>query len=120
MAESLSSTVRRARIREFKDAFPPMGVYAVRNSATGRAWVGASRNVDGALNRIRFELQMHGHRDRSLADEWARHGAQSFRFEVLERVRKRDDPAFDYEAELQALLALWTEELGASGEGGQA
>jgi len=120
MAESLSPSTRRERIREFKDAFPPMGVYAVRNRATGRAWVGASHNVDGALNRIRFELQMRGHRDRSLADEWLRHGADCFSFDVLERVRKRDDPAFDYEAELQALLALWREELGVAGEGASA
>lgn len=118
MAESpsflSSSSARRERVREYKQAFPPMGIHAVRNTVTGRAWVGASQNVDGALNRIRFELQMRGHRNRSLADEWVCYGAESFAFEVLERVRKRDDPAFDYEAELQSLLVLWREELGAS------
>jgi hypothetical protein len=91
----------------------------VRNTATGRAWVGASRDAEAALNRIRFELKMRGHRNRSLADEWARYGAEHFTFEVLDRVRKRDDPAFDYEAELQSMLALWSQELGVAREAGE-
>jgi hypothetical protein len=110
---------RRERVREYKQAFPPMGVWAVRNTATGRAWVGASRDAEAALNRTRFELKMRGHRNRSLADEWAHYGADHFTFEVLERMRKRDDPAFDYEAELQSMLALWSEELGVAGEAGE-
>ncbi len=113
MPDPLSPSLRRERVRQYKQAFPPMGVYAVRNLATGRAWLGASRNVDGALNRIRFELQQGGHRDRELAGEWARFGASQFSFEVLERLRQREDPAFDYEAELQESLALWRAELDA-------
>jgi hypothetical protein len=119
-SSSYAAPNRRERVREYKQAFPPMGVWAVRNTANGRAWVGASRDADAALNRIRFELKMRGHRNRSLADEWARYGAEHFTFEVLERVRKRDDPAFDYEAELQSMLAFWSEELGVARKGGEA
>ncbi len=119
-SSSLSAPMRRERIREYKDAFPPMGTYAVRNTATGRVWVGASRNVDGLLNRIRFELKQGSHRNASLAGEWARDGADAFSFEVLDRVKKRDDPAFDYEAELQTMLALWQAELGVGSAGGAA
>ena len=119
-SSSLSPSERRERIREYKDAFPPMGIYAVRNTATGRAWVGADRNVDGKLNRIRFELKQGGHRNASLSGEWARHGAEAFTFEVLDRVKKRDDPAFDYAAELQTMLALWQAELGVAPAGGAA
>jgi hypothetical protein len=36
-----------------------------------------------------------------------RHGEAAFSFAVLDRVKERADPDFDYEAELQALLALW-------------
>jgi hypothetical protein len=118
-SSSSAAPNRRERVREYKQAFPPMGVWAVRNTATGRAWVGASRDAEAALNRIRFELKMRGHRNRSLADEWACYGPDHFTFEVLERMRKRDDPAFDYEAELQSMLALWSEELGVAGEAGE-
>jgi hypothetical protein len=117
-ANLLSPSERRERVRAYKDAFPPMGIYAVRHAASGRTWVGASRNVDGMLNRIQFELRTGGHRDVSLAQEWARHGADAFSFEVLERVKERDDPAFDYASELQTMLALWQAELGGALHGG--
>ena len=75
----LSPTERRERTRTYTDAFPPLGIYAIRNTATGQVWVGASRNVDGMLNRIRFELRMRGHRDASLAQAWARDGSDRAR-----------------------------------------
>lgn len=111
MSHLLSAQTRRERIRDYKQSFPRLGVYAVRCSTSGAAWVGASRNVDGALNRIRFELAQGAHRDTSLAQAWRLYGAGAFTFEVLDRVKQRDDPAFDYEAELQSLLALWRLEL---------
>lgn len=118
----LSPQARRERTRAYKQAFPRMGVYAVRCNATGRVWIGASRQVDGMLNRIRFELAQKTHRDLSLMQAWAEHGPESFSFEVLDRVRERDDPAFDYEAELQTMLALWRAEMGEAigNEGGTA
>jgi hypothetical protein len=111
MAVSLSPTERRARIRDYKDAFPPMGIYAVRNTVTGRVWLGASTNVEGMLNRIRFQLKLGGHRDASLAADWKKHGPEAFSFEVLDRVKQRADPDFDYAAELQTMLQLWRAEL---------
>lgn len=111
----LSPQARRALVRDYKQSFPPMGVYAVRCEAAGLLRLGASRNVDGMLKRLRFELGNGAQRDAALAQAWARHGAQGFSFEVLDRVKERADPDFDYDAELQALLALWQDEL----QGGQ-
>ena len=125
MAETLSHPVssterqtRRERVRAFKDAFPHLGIYCVRHTSTGRAWIGASRNVDGMLNRVRFELKMGAHRDASLAREWAASGADSFTFEIIDRVKQRSDPTFDYEAELAAMLSLWQAETRAQLHGG--
>lgn len=110
-SSSLSPQARRALVRDYKQAFPPLGIYAVRCDAAGLLRLGASRNVDGMLNRIRFELATGLQRDAALSLAWASHGEQAFRFEVLDRVKQRDDSDFDYEAELQALLALWQAEL---------
>lgn len=103
----LSSQARRALVQDYKQSFPPLGIYAVRCEAAGLLRLGASRNVDGMLNRIRFELANGTSRDVPLRQAWARYGAQAFGLEVLDRVQKRADPDFDYDAELQALLALW-------------
>jgi hypothetical protein len=116
-AFSLSSPApsRRELVRAYKDAFPPMGVYAVRNRATGRVLVGASRNVDAALQRLRFELRMRGCRNAALMRDWIAQGADAFSFEVLERVRPRDEPGFDPDAELAGLLEAWRFELASTG-----
>ena len=43
------------------------GVYLIRNQVTGRALVDGSANVEGALNRHRFELRFGKHRNTALA-----------------------------------------------------
>lgn len=107
----LSAQARRALARQYKQAFPCMGIYAVRCDAAGLLRLGSSRHADGTLNRLRFELVRGAHRDRALQQAWRTHGAEAFRFEVIDRVKERDDPAFDYDAELASLLALWQAEL---------
>lgn len=111
MSSSLSPQARREMTRQYKQAFPPMGVYAVRCDAAGLLRVGSSRNAEGLLNRWRFELVRGAHRDHALQQAWHRHGADAFRLEVIDRVKERDDPAFDYDAELALLLTLWQAEL---------
>ena len=111
MTPSLSLQVRRELTRQYKQAFPAMGIYALRCDAAGLLRVGSSRHLDGIFNRLRFELMRGAHRDRALQSAWNTHGAEAFRFEVVDRVKERDDPAFDYDAELATLLALWEAEL---------
>lgn len=111
MTPSLSLQARRELTRQYKQAFPAMGIYALRCDAAGLLRVGSSRHLDGMFNRLRFELTRGAHRDRALQSAWNTHGAEAFRFEVVDRVKERDDPAFDYDAELATLLALWEAEL---------
>lgn len=94
---------RRAIVRELRDAFPAMGVYAVRARESGHVLVDSSRNVHASLNRVRFELRMGSHKDRVLQAEWKRGGEAALSFEILEMVKERDDPDFDYAAELRGL-----------------
>jgi hypothetical protein len=107
----LSHDRRRELSRQVRDAFPQMGVYAIRNVTTGTVLVAASRDVPAAMNRIRFELQRKGCRNHQLQQDWDHFGPGAFRFEALELVREREDAVFDYAAELDTLLQLWTSEL---------
>ncbi|MBP6404097.1 MAG: GIY-YIG nuclease family protein [Ramlibacter sp.] len=97
--------------RIYKEQPPAMGVWTVRNSVTGSVFVAASMNVEGAINRARFELRQNQHRNQRLMQEWRTHGADSFSFDVVDTLKRRDDPAYDYSDDLAALLALWEEEL---------
>lgn len=86
-----------------------MGLYAIRDRASGHRLLGASRNVHAALNRARFELRMGRHADRVLQAVWQRSGADGLAFEVLELVKEREDADFDYAAELAALEQTYRE-----------
>lgn len=106
-----SAASRRALARRARDAFPAMGVYAIREAATQPVRVKSSRNVPGAINRLWFELRQGCHRDHALQARWNAHGAEGVSVQVLELVRERSDPAFDYDAELALLEALYRHEL---------
>ncbi len=94
------------------------GVYAIRNQITGRALVAGSSNVQGILNRHRFELQHGLHRNARLAQDWAEHGETNFLFDVLDMVTPSDDPAFNAARELDMLVSLWRQEIPCVGEHG--
>ena len=48
---------RKALIQAYKLAFPPMGIYAIRNLRSGRVLIEQSANTTGALNRQRTQLR---------------------------------------------------------------
>jgi hypothetical protein len=106
-----SATERRRLSREARDAFPPMGLYLVRDRESGPLRLGSSRDVHATLRRIQFELRLGTHPDKDLQSRWRQDPAR-FSFEVLELVRERTDPTFDYAEELRTLLQLHGEELG--------
>jgi hypothetical protein len=97
----------------YRETPPSMGVYTIRNLSSGRVIVLASMNVHAAMNRARFELDRRCHRDKQLQQDWLTLGPDHCRIEIIDLVKRRDDPAFDYKTELAGLLAMWREELGA-------
>jgi hypothetical protein len=103
----------------YKEKPPPVGVFAIRNRANGKVLVGSSLNVSGALNRARFELTQGIHRTYpALQEDWNRHGADSFSFEVLDVLPPSEDPGVDPREELRVLESLWLERLRPYGEAG--
>ena len=113
-SEALSAAKRRRLARQARDAFPPMGIYAVRDAAGGNVRVGPTRDVHAPLKPIQFELRLGSHPDKALQAQWAGDPAR-FSFEVLDLVKERADPGFDYQEELRVLLQLHREELSARG-----
>lgn len=102
---------RKELIREYKQRRPPMGVYRIRNTITGRALVAASTDLPSILNRHRTQLRLGGHPSRALQADWREHGAESFLFEVLDTLAPADRPDYDPIADLTALEDLWLDKL---------
>ena len=106
-------TDKRELKRQYLDDRTRAGVYAIRGLASGRVLVAGSADAQGAMNRHRFELRMKMHRDPALQRDWNELGEAGLVFELLDTVELRDEPGFDLKAELDALAAMWREELGA-------
>ena len=112
----MSGGDRKALIREYKQTPQPAGVYCVRNTATGKSLIGSSVNLPGMLNRQRFQLEHGSHPDRELQSDWKTLGPEAFEFEVLDRLKPRDEPGYDPTEDLRTLKEMWLEKLQAAGE----
>jgi len=82
----LSKEQKKETIIKFKERKPLLGIYAVRCTASDRAWVGSSRNQHATGNGIWFGLRHGSHRDQPLQHEWNVHGESAFHYEVLEKL----------------------------------
>jgi hypothetical protein len=82
------------------------GVYAIRNLVTGRVLVASSKDVQGALNRHRFELRQGKHRNPLLRQDWSLHGESSFTFDILGTVKPDTDATSDVAREFFDDFAL--------------
>lgn len=106
----LSTLARRDISRRARDAFSPMGIYIIRDKETGQVLVASSRNVHGAINRAQFELRLHSHVNKALQAAWNRSGPGRFDFEIVELLKEREDPGFNYDEELHTLEQIYREE----------
>ena len=106
---------RRRELRAQYETRPAeAGVYALRNTATGQAFVAATTDLRSARNRLDFAKStgMSGALDRRLLPEIRRHGLDVFEFEVLDQLEVKPEATADQvRADLAALEALWREKL---------
>ncbi|OWW22279.1 hypothetical protein AYR66_25045 [Noviherbaspirillum denitrificans] len=87
-----------------------MGIYIVRDKETGQVLVASSRDVHAAINRAQFELRLRSHTNKALQAAWNQGGPERFDFEIVDLLKEKDDPDFDYASELRALEQLYREE----------
>jgi group I intron endonuclease len=109
---------RKEAIRAYKEAPKPAGVFQIKNLVNGKVYLGSSLNLNGPLNRAKFELQNKMHRIAELQKDYDELGPDKFSFDILEVVTPKDDPYFNLEDELTLLEAIWIEKLQPFGEKG--
>lgn len=102
----MDKTQQAALKAAYRQQAPALGIIALQHLPSGCTLLERSRNAPGALNRHRFELALGTHRNARLQADWQRDGAAAFRFDIIDSVKVSGDPAFDAQAELDALLAL--------------
>lgn len=66
------------------------GIYAIRNAASGKVYVGSALNIQRRWWQHQSRLKLGNHHSRKLQAAWNKHGPSSFSFEVLELVSDAD------------------------------
>jgi hypothetical protein len=107
-----ANIAKKEAIRKFKEQKPSRGVYAIRCTATGRVWVGSSRNLDATRNGAWFMLRTGSHIEKSLQQEWNSHGESAFQYEILETLEPDLHPMAVADL-LKEKSGRWVEQLSA-------
>jgi hypothetical protein len=109
---------KKAAKQEYKASHRPMGIFAIRNLVNEKIFVGSTLDLSAMFNRTRFQLAAGAHPNKPLEADWKTYGAPKFEFEILEEIVRRDDPNYNYAADLEVLEDLWLEKLEPYGDKG--
>ncbi|MFT8322054.1 MAG: GIY-YIG nuclease family protein [Bacillus sp. (in: firmicutes)] len=101
----------------YKETPIEAGIYKIQNQKNGKIFIGSTRNTK-TLNGVKFMLNNGGHTNRELANEWKQFGEQAFTIEIIEILKKKNDPYFNEKEELQKLEEKWLEEFQPFGDKG--
>ena len=102
---------REAR-KQFKSKVTPKGVFAVRCTVSGEAWVAASDHLDSARNGLWFQLRNRLHPNRQLQAAWNACGEDAFEYSILETLDEDMKP-LTLKDTLQERQKHWMAELNA-------
>jgi hypothetical protein len=103
---------------DYKLGHRQMGVFQIRNLLNDKIYIASSVDVPGLINRSTFALNAGVHPSLSLQKEWKEYGEENFAFEVLEEVEPRDQPHYNYKADIQFLEDCWLDKEQPYGDAG--
>ena len=106
---------KKELIAAYKERKVVGGVYAIKNTLSGRRMIEATTDMCGSKNRFDFAQRNNLCVNKKIEAEWKKLGAGSFAFEVLEELEKEPAQTSEkFQADVAALKELWLEKL--SGE----
>ncbi|WP_071392874.1 GIY-YIG nuclease family protein [Bacillus tuaregi] len=109
---------KKALKQQFKETAVTAGVYQIKNTINQKILVGSTKNVK-MLNGIQFMLETNSYTtNKELQKEWNEYGKDAFEIEILETLKKKDEPYFNEREALAELEEQWLEKLKPYGERG--
>lgn len=100
--------------KELKNAYKQKaavgGIYRIQCNGNGRAWVKSTTNLAGQQNKFAFSVSTNSCPEPAMRAEWTNYGLQSFSFDVLEVLnRKETQTEREFLEDIQALHKIWLE-----------
>jgi hypothetical protein len=93
--------------RIYKDTPRPMGVFQIKNTVSGKIFMGTSMDLPAILRRYRFALDMNGHPNKALQEDWNSLGPEAFAFEILEEIDAEKIPQDKWPRAVAELEEKW-------------
>ncbi len=104
--------------QQFKEISVEAGVYQIKNTVNDKILIGSTKNFK-TLNGIQFMLETNTYTtNKELQVEWNQYGKAAFTFDILEKLKERDDPYFNEKEALLEIEEKWLEKLQPYGEQG--
>ncbi|KHD86236.1 GIY-YIG nuclease family protein [Heyndrickxia ginsengihumi] len=101
----------------YKETPIEAGIYQIKNTINEKMFIGSTRNFK-TLNGVTFTLETGTHTNKTLQDEWHQFGKEAFTIDILEKLKKKDDPYYNEKEALAELENKWLEQLQPYGERG--
>lgn len=101
--------------KEYKNQKQPAGLFAVKNKADNKMFIGVSLNLPAKLRGVAFELNQGSHAYHDLADDFKRLGEEQFEFFILDQIEIKDEADKELRTELKTLEEMWVEKLKSEG-----
>ncbi|MGG3915080.1 GIY-YIG nuclease family protein [Rossellomorea vietnamensis] len=109
---------KRELKQQYKETPVEAGVFQITNKQNKKIYIGSTKNLK-TLNGIKFMLENNGFTtSKELQTEWSEIGKEAFTFEVLEKLKKNDDPFVTEKEALAELEEKWLEKMQPYGEQG--
>ncbi|MEL7570996.1 MAG: GIY-YIG nuclease family protein [Eubacteriaceae bacterium] len=110
----MNSEDKKKIISEYKQRLEIGGVIAVKNNATGKVLLEATRNIEGYKNRFEFSKKMGSAVTLKLAQDWKIYGSNAFSIEVLETIKKGETQTpKEFNDDVKLLKEFWREKFSA-------
>lgn len=109
---------KKELILQYKQTPRPMGVFQIKNTATGKIFISGSMNLPGSFNSQKFQLSTGAHRIQELQAEWNSYGPDAFVFDTLETINPEKVVQADWRKAVSALEDKWLDRLQPYGEKG--
>lgn len=104
--------------KNYQNSLQPMGIYQVKNNVNGKILIGSSKNLPGRLNRFKFSLKYGAESNKELMEDYNEYGEDNFSFEILDELKPKEDPDYDYTEDLKVLEEMWIDKLQPFGDKG--
>ena len=101
---------RKELVTEYKGRIVTGGVYAIKNTINEKILLLSATDLYGCKNRFEFSKKVNTCTYIRLQQDWNQYGSNSFIFEILDELEKKDNQTVEeFKEDIKILFEIWRE-----------